>query len=108
MSHEMQDDNPYSSPVGETNRPSANQKHNSRKQWALIGFALGAIVPIGYGVYGMQRHYAYVSSLGPNEAACGMGALGPMAMIFVVGPFCGIIGALSGWIASGIDWWSAL
>jgi hypothetical protein len=37
-----------------------------------------------------------------------MGALGAMAMIFVIGPFCGMIGAGSGWIASGINWWAAL
>jgi hypothetical protein len=50
----------------------------------------------------MQQHYASVSSLGPNEAACGMGALGALAMIFVVGPLCGIVGAFSGWIASRV------
>lgn len=74
----------------------------------MIGFALGAAVPVAFGMYGIHQHNIYVASLGPNEGACGMGALGAMAMIFVIGPFCGMIGAGSGWIASGINWWAAL
>ena len=70
--------------------------------------ALGAAVPVAFGSYGMYQHNIYLASLGPNEAACGNGALGALAMIFVVGPVCGMIGAGSGWIASGIDWLGAL
>ena len=74
----------------------------------MIGFTVGAAAPVAFGIYGMHQHNIYVASLGPNEAACGMGALGAMAMIFVIGPFCGMIGAGSGWIASGINWGAAL
>jgi hypothetical protein len=56
----------------------------------------------------MYRNQLYLASLSPNEAACGMGALGSFVMIFMIGPFCGMIGAGFGWIASGIDWWAAL
>lgn len=56
---------------------------------------------MAYGLYGMQRDYVYIASLAPGEAACGMGALGSMAMMFVVGPICGMIGAM----ASQFGWW---
>ena len=68
----------------------------------MTGFAFGAAAPVGYGIYGMHQHNIYVASLGPNEGVCGMGALGALAMIFVIGPFCGIVCAGLGWIASGI------
>lgn len=80
------------------------KKPRSRWRWAVIGFALGAAVPVAFGMYGIHQHNIYVASLGPNEGACGMGALGALAMIFVIGPFCGMFGAGSGWIASGINW----
>ena len=99
----MQNANPYRSPNNETIKQSARMR--ARKRWILIGFALGASVPMAFGMYGIQQHYIYISTLGPNEAACGMGALGALAMIFVVGPFLDTIGAVSGWIASEVDWW---
>ncbi len=70
----------------------------------MIGFALGAALPVAFGTYGMQQQYAYVASLAPGEAACGMGAFGSLAMILVIGPFCGMIGAVSGWAAAVLKW----
>ena len=100
----MTDVNPYQSPERETLKSRVTPKPGLRKRWALIGFAVGAAAPATFGLYGMQQHYAYVSSLGPNEAACGMGALGAIAMIVVAGPFCGMFGATLGWVTSGINW----
>ena len=77
-------------------------------RWAMIGFVLGAVVPVAYGSYGMYQSHIYFASLGPNETACGMSALGSFVMLFMIGPFCGMIGAGSGWIASQINWWAAL
>ena len=74
----------------------------------MIGFALGAAIPVAFGSYGMYQHELYLASLGPNETACGTGSLGSFIMIFMIGPFCGMIGAGAGWIASDIDWWAAL
>lgn len=65
-----------------------------------IGFALGACVPMVLGLVGMLRHYAYLASLDPNEAACGTGALGPLALIFLVAPSSGSVGAVIGWLAA--------
>ena len=104
----MRDANPYRAPSDPRRNTPVRRKPRSKWRWALTGFALGASLPVGFGIYGMQQHYAYVASLGPNEAACGTAALGFLTLIVVVGPFCGMIGAASGWIASGIDWWAAL
>ena len=104
----MQDSNPYQSPHSPSRIGSVTGQQGSRWRWALVGFAIAAAVPVAFGMYGMHQHNLYVASLGPNEAACGMGALGSLAIIFVIGPFCGMIGAGAGWVASGIDWWSAL
>ena len=104
----MRDCNPYQTPDDSVQHAPVIVKPRSKARWALIGFALGAALPVAYGVYGMQQHYAYIVSLAPGEAACGMGAIGPLAMMFVIGPFCGMIGAASGWAAAAIDWGSAL
>lgn len=94
----MKTGNPYHSTGHETINRLPHRQPRSSKRCALIGFGIGAIAPLAFGVYGLQQHYAYVSSLGPNEAACGMGAVSALAMIFVGGPIFGIIGAVSGWI----------
>ena len=104
----MQESNPYESPTDASKAAMPNQSPRSRARWTIIGFALGAAVPVAFGTYGMHQHNIYLASLGQNEAACGTGAIGAMAMIFIVGPVCGMIGAGSGWIAAGIDWLAAL
>ncbi len=99
----MRDANPYQPPDCHA-RNTANAKPRSTERWAMIGFVLGATLPNGFGAYGIHQHSIYVASLAPGEAACGMGALGSLAMIFVIGPFCGMIGAASSWAAAAIDW----
>ena len=101
---DMRDANPYQPPAYHARSTAANAKPQSKKRWAMIGFALGAILPVGFGAYGIHQHSIYLASLAPGEAACGMGALGSLAMIFVIGPFCGMIGAASSWAAAAIDW----
>ena len=103
----MQDSNPYQVPDSATRTATNIVRPRLRWRWALLGFTIAATAPVAFGMYGMHQHRLYIASLGPNEAACGMGALGALAMIFVIGPFCGMIGGCAGWIASGIDWWSA-
>ncbi len=67
-----------------------------------MGAVLGMSAPLVLGVYGIQQHYAYIASLPPGGVACGNGAFGPLALIFVVGPFFGAIGGGWGWMASRI------
>lgn len=100
----MRDSNPNQAPDDSVQHAPEIAKPRSKARWALIGFALGAALPVAYGAYGMQQHYAYIASWAPGEAACGMGALGSLAMIFVTGPFGGMIGAAAGWAAAAIDW----
>ena len=104
----MEDSNPYQSPDSPSRIASVANTPRSRWSWALAGFTIAAAAPVAFGMYGMHQHNLYIASLGPNEAACGMGALGSLAMIFVIGPFCGMIGGGAGWVAWGIDWRSAL
>lgn len=77
-------------------------------RWALTGLLLGAAPPVGLGFNGVLQFNVYVASLPPDAGVCGMPMLGPIALILFIGPVCGIIGAASGWIAAGIDWWAAL
>ncbi len=101
----MRDNNPYQSPDERTPNPHvSSEKPRSKSRWALIGFVLGAAPPLAYGVYGMQQHYSYVAASAPGEAACATGALRSLAVIFVISPFIGLIGAGSGWAASGFHW----
>jgi len=100
----MQESNPYQTPSPSTPAVTASHQPRSRIRWSLTGLALGAAIPVAFGSYGMYQHQLYLASLGPNEAACGMGALASFMMIFIVGPFCGMIGAGCGWLASSIKW----
>jgi hypothetical protein len=104
----MQDSNPYQTPGDKPKNALVNVKPRSRMRWALIGFAIGAALPIGYGMYGMHQFNVYAASLPRDAIVCGNSVLGSLALIFVIGPFCGMIGAASGWTAAAIDWWGAL
>lgn len=96
----------YQPPDGTLPTGANGDQPRSRGRWALTGFFIAAAAPLAFGIYGMHQHHLYIVTLGPNEVACGMGAIGSLAMMFVIGPFCGAIGTGAGWIASGIHWWS--
>lgn len=68
----------------------------------IVGFIAGAALPEAVGIYMMAHNVAYNAShpLGPNEARCGMPALGAFAMILFVGPLCGVIGATGALLGS--------
>lgn len=85
--------------------PTASpEKPRSRWRSAAIGFAVGASLPVGFGMFGMYHESVYLASLphDENTGACGMGMLTMFMMIFIVGPFCGTIGALFGMAVSSI------
>jgi len=73
---------------------------------ALIGFLIGAGVPVTGGFVMLQAHWAYVASLPPGEAACGMPAVGALGLILFVGPIGGVLGwvlgAVAGWLGSWV------
>jgi hypothetical protein len=72
-------------------------RSRSPGRWALGGFGIGAGLPAGLGIYGIYQFNAYVASLPPDTFVCGNGVLGAYALIFVIAPGCGMIGAAVGW-----------
>ena len=96
-SKDMQDSNPYQLPKDRSRNGSANAKPFSRRRWALLGFLIGAIYPIGCGIYGICQFRLYVATLPQGMPVCGMPVLGAYAMILVVGPVFGLIGAALGY-----------
>jgi hypothetical protein len=73
---------------------------------AIIGFLIGAGVPITAGIIMLQAHWAHVASLPPGDAACGMSALGAFGLILFAGPVGGFLGCLfgaaAGWLGSQV------
>ena len=98
----MENANPYRPSNRAMIQRSAHSIRRSKVRWALVGFALGAAIPWAYGLYGMYQFNVYAASLPPDTGACGNGALASLALIILVGPMCGMVGAAAGWIASGI------
>jgi len=70
--------------------------------WLVLGFLLGAALPICFGLRAMFQFNQYVTSLPPNTPVCGNPQLGALVMIIVVGPIGGLIGAASGWVANEV------
>lgn len=75
-------------------------KQSSTKRWVLTGFATGAAVPIGLGVYELYRYYIHLEPAIPGQGNCGSGAIVPLLLIVVVSPFLGMLGGVLGRIAS--------
>lgn len=107
MPASMSEANPYQAPRSNTVPTFDHRSLPSKAKWALVGAALFASPPIAHGFYLLQHNYEYMASLGPNEAACGMGGLAALVVIFVIGPICGIIGASLGWAAVQLRIWSS-
>lgn len=65
----------------------------------LAGFLAGSFIPFAYGVQWMANDISYRAAMPklPNQAFCGMGTLGAIALLFVIGPACGAVGAVVGW-----------
>ncbi len=71
------------------------QSEHSQVRRAIIGFVIGAAVPVSLGVNMYVHEIAYRSSLprAPNSAFCGMGMLAAFVLVFTVGPVCSAVGA---------------
>ena len=64
---------------------------------ALIGFVVGAIGPLLMGIGAQQGLHEYAAEgQARGELVCGMPAIVPLALLFVVTPVCGLIGAAVG------------
>ena len=67
-------------------------------KYARRGAAIGALIPVGYGILMMVEDVVYRAHLpsSPTTAACGMPTLAAICMIIFVGPLGGILGAIVG------------
>ena len=66
----------------------------------MLGLLFGAALPITCGIYGIYQFQLYVATLPPDMPVCGNPVLGAYAMILVVGPVFGLIGAALGWFTA--------
>lgn len=99
----MIDMNPYRSFHTQDQTEAIAHAPPSTLRWVLIGFMIGASIPVAWGAYMLYRASLYAASLPPGTAQCGMGSLAAMiVMIVLIGsaPICGLVGGFVGWIAS--------
>ncbi|MEZ6144445.1 MAG: hypothetical protein R3B91_03220 [Planctomycetaceae bacterium] len=68
----------------------------------IIGFVLGATIPIAYGIYIIDRTHSYWESFAndPNTGFCGMPIVGAWVIIFAGGPIGAMCGAMIGRIGA--------
>lgn len=90
--------NPYESTATQTITNCSPQTLRSSLRWVITGCILAAVFPFTYGAYGLHREFVYAAELPPGTAACGMGSLAALTVMFVGGPFFGVIGGLVGWL----------
>ena len=88
----MQHPNPYETIREELTAESGWRRSGELQGRLLSGLMLGALIPVGYGCYGIYQHQIQLSTLGPDEGVCGMGMLVSLGWIFPGGPFGGLIG----------------
>ncbi len=101
----MSDTNPYRIPDDDGPVQAAAPESQFKARCVLAGFLIGGVIPVGYGIYGLQQQAAYAATLAPGEGMCGMGGMLAMMMICVVGPVLGGIGAGAGWLIAKIAIW---
>lgn len=63
---------------------------------ARWGAAIGALIPVGFGISRMVEDMVYRASFPPGTPHCGMPMLGAICMIIFVGPIGGLLGAMVG------------
>ncbi|MCA9074065.1 MAG: hypothetical protein KDA93_03460 [Planctomycetaceae bacterium] len=70
----------------------------------IIGFVLGAVVPITLGIYIIHRTHSYYESFlhDPNVGFCGMPIVGAWLIIFAGGPIGAMCGAVIGLLGASI------
>ena len=98
----MNSRNPYESSISQSQDGSPANAPRSSARWALVGGLAGAAVPIALGAYGLHRESVYAASLPPGSYGCGMASLGALVVMVGGGPLGGLLGAVTGWIASKI------
>lgn len=81
---------PYSSPVAEL-RVKATKSNGYRM---LIGFLIGALLPLGAGIYALLRSQIHAESNSTGGIAYGIVPLHALLLIFIVSPLLGTVGAI--------------
>lgn len=72
---------------------------------ALIGFAVGAGLPVAYGMYVLIEFHRYVDSLPPGDGVCGMPALLGYMLIFIGSPALGVLCGATAALCAGTWRW---
>jgi hypothetical protein len=100
----MDNQNPYQSPGSRSTPLIPSTNPPSRWRAALIGFAVGATLPVGFAVYLLYQESTYQASLpkGEEMAACGTTKLVAIFLMVVGGPLCGAVGAAFSVVAQAI------
>lgn len=88
--------NPYESFGTLSRSGSESRARRSAFRWVTTGSLLAAVVPESFTAYELHREFTYAASLPPGTAACGMDALVALMIMFMGGPFCGMIGGTIG------------
>ena len=99
----MKNQNPYKPSIASAasaGRSSPGTKRSAWK-WAGYGFVVGAVIPIGLGIYSLWSDAAYHTAHPEvDQYRCGLGGLAVMVAIFIMPPIFGCIGALVGAVLS--------
>lgn len=61
-----------------------------------LGAAIGALIPVGFGISRMVEDMVYRANFPPGTPHCGMPMLAAICMIIFVGPIGGLLGAMVG------------
>ena len=69
----------------------------SARRWVLVGFLLGAAIPLGLGTFSIYSDTIYCASLPADKRImCGMGSLAATMIMMFGAPTLGGIGAVVG------------
>ena len=74
---------------------SDDPSDGARFRCALVGFAVAAAIPVSVGAYGVIHERV-------SNTSCGIASLVCLILVFVVGPFCGLVGAIAGWVGAAL------
>ena len=86
--------NPYESPDSNVGQRSASDY--SPRQRTLQGVIIGGSIPLVLGVLMLIRFRMSLPVIGPGEAHCGTGALGPICILLFGSPIGAIMEGITG------------
>lgn len=86
----MPTSNPYECSAGVESAVEKEKGARTTRRW-WIGFAVGALPPLVFGMYGYYDFRLHVASLPPGSSVCGNPAIESIFLIVVGAPVFGLI-----------------